>query len=231
MNLNELAAWRPYLFHIMERRSQASARQRGLLSPVGLMHVAEQSGQCKWRWLGQDDWQQSTPHDLSHTLREFPMELQLPNETKATLRDQHALGGPNGLIALQPILQDQLTPQDWLGILNNRIFLFPCCGPQDNTLCEAGEKFRNANHPDQLTVLTILTARIPQSLQKKIQLSRINGGAINGMANRGLGTYVNLGDYPNAEANRIQEITVVGDATVDELRACCISNWFLQVHQ
>jgi hypothetical protein len=92
-------------------------------------------------------------------------------------------------------------------------------------MCAKGEIFRNANGPD-LSVLAIKTCRIPKGLADKIELAKINGGAVNGMAGRGNDTYTPLSLFLVTEQNEIQEITIRNGATVDELLACSVSPWF-----
>ncbi len=225
MTTQEFSQWRPVLYHVMRRQDQGMVRAYGLRSAAALLNPADVNGVVSWRWAGEQNWQDASPYDLSRMLRTQGMEVNL-DEQVVVLRDQHPLGGPNGLVALQRVLDDGLNAHDWLGILNQRVFLFPCQGPNDRTMCEAGDNFRNANNPHQLTTLMLETARLPDGLAQKIELSTINGGAINGMARRGNDTYRPLANFPAAQANQIREITIRMNATVAELRDCSGSPWF-----
>ena len=229
MTLHEIAGWRPLLYHVLPRAVTQVVCHRGLLSAEQLVRAAANAdGIVEWWWGDEpDDVRRSPWRDLNRSLRERKLGFLLDEDTVA-LRDQHALGGPNGFAQLGGLLQDGLHPKDWLEVLNGRVFLFPCRGPADNRICEAGTAFRNAYAQDELTTLTIETARIPPSLFNRIELSTINGGAINGVARRGLNTYLPPHEYHFVQFRDVREIAVRECATVDELDACCISPWFRQ---
>lgn len=226
MIISQLAEWRPRLYHLLPPSAETSVARNGLLT-VGqvLRSASDENGLVRWQEgnLG-NPWQQSQWRELNRRLRDRHLHVQWEGEVIA-LRDQHSLGGINGLEALRSYLDDGLNPEDWIEILNSRVFLYPCQSPNNKRLCDKGQKFRD-RYPG-IQILTIDTDGIPPGLQARLELSTINGGAINGRARRGNATYVPLARYAANQVNKIYEVTVRNGITAEELRACCLSSWFL----
>jgi hypothetical protein len=69
MTIQELAEWRPYLYHIMRQQDQEMVRANGLRSATALINNGAVNGSVSWRWVNAVAWQQATPHDLVRQLR------------------------------------------------------------------------------------------------------------------------------------------------------------------
>ena len=95
------AALYPCLYRLAMRGAAEGVRRHGLLTAE---EIARRAG-----------------HDLRPERRPRAVPLTLPDGTAAVLTDN----APLSFAKLAPVLDDGLTPGDWMAMLNARVFLWP----------------------------------------------------------------------------------------------------------
>ncbi|MGR3540047.1 MAG: DUF7002 family protein [Hasllibacter sp.] len=95
------AARHPRLYRLAMRGAADGVRRHGLLPAA---EIARRAG-----------------HDLRPVPRPAALPLTLPDGTPAVLTDN----APLSFAKLAPVLEDGLTPRDWMAMLNARVFLWP----------------------------------------------------------------------------------------------------------
>lgn len=119
---------------------------------------------------------------------------------------------PLSMKALAACLDDGLAPEDWLRILNERIF-FWADGEGLATLLGA-----RLNRTREREVLVLDTLSVARRYRRQLELSAINSGAtMRRAARRGLSTFVPLERHSyetwrrlRGGRDRVREVTVVG---------------------
>ena len=194
--------------------------EAGLLSVTALLQtLADVSGRVKWRPLGQGDWREADWEELNRRPRgRDQLEVQGSDGRGGVLNDQ----GPLTLRGLTTLhergrLLGGLNPGDWIAALNARVYFWAD---------EAMRKTFRAKYErgGRLQAIVLVTAQMPESLRQKIRVSKINGGAINGFAERGPDTYAPLASV-GFRLSQVKEITIEGRVTPAELRACGAGDW------
>ena len=172
MTPEEITRRFPRLYHVTEPGAHETVRRYGLLSTAVLLDLFEAPAQQRSMVL--------------HTRRPHPVALSHPAHGRAVLNDQR----PLSMKALATCLDDGLTPSDWLGILNGKVFLWPD-EKQLRRLTQA-----RANRGRKREILVFDTARIVEEGFDRLYLSPINtGNAMRRPARRGLSTFAPAKDY------------------------------------
>ncbi|WP_299390834.1 hypothetical protein [Pelagibius sp.] len=192
MTPEELAERHPRLFHVTEPGAHEGIRRHGLLSTRALLDRFETPAAERERLLT--------------TRRPEAVPLHHPEHGTAVLNDNLPLSEK----ALRTCLDDGLTPADWLGILNGKVFFWAD---------EAGlQRLLGArmNRGRQREVLVFDTRRLAEAHIDSLCLSPINSGAtLRRAARRGLATFSRAKDYRypqwrklRGRSDRILEVTV-----------------------
>ena len=106
MSPEEFAARVPRLYHVTDREAWPLIERHGLLSARSLIERFAPP--------------QARPA-LGRTRRTEPLTLHEGRDGRATLNDNRPLHFAN----LAPVLDDGLTPETWLELLNGRVFFWP----------------------------------------------------------------------------------------------------------
>ena len=160
MTAAELATLFPRLYHVTVPGAWDSIQRLGLRPSVDL---AKRQGK------------------LEILERRRPSAIDLGNNI--VLNDQLPLSEK----ALDSCLDDELTPRDWLGILNRRVFFYP-------TETEV-EKLLNAriNRSRERDILIFDTKKLSEDYLQNLQFCPINSGStIRKPARRGLNTFTSI---------------------------------------
>ncbi len=181
MTPNELARRFPTLWHVAHPGAWPSIQQRGLISTEQLVDLFEVADPDRNRILTER--------------RRRPVILEHPEHGTAVIRDQKPLIPGN----LAKVLTD-MTPQQWCGTLNNRVFFWPDPKRRDSMMA--------AYSREDLLVLTVNTASLLDAHLDRVELSHINSGTVR-FANspRGSGTFRPIPDY---DQRSLAELCVVG---------------------
>ncbi|MBA8793941.1 hypothetical protein FHX74_001546 [Friedmanniella endophytica] len=184
----------PRLYHASAAGSWPSLQRHGLLPTTHLVETAELPAERR--------------HELLTRRRTATVELDHPRYGRVVLRDQ---------LPLRPeLLSPKLvgvTFEQWLGLLNERVFfwLHPrrLAGLLSARICR--------DRP--FDVLTLDTASLVAAHRERVRLSPINSGSAlyPNAAVRGPGTFARIEDYPWAERRRtrpvadaVAELAVIG---------------------
>ena len=177
----------PRLFHVAEEGAWPSIQQLGLLSTTALLDLYGYEGEERERYESQ------------HRPNSIP--LTSPGLPRVVLRDQR----PLDMKQLAECLEDGLSGEDWLKLLNGKVFLWATQDRLDRLLGAAA--YRDRAHD----VLTIDTRPLMERHRSKITLTQINSGATKpARAKRGLRTFRPIELYPEEpkERRRIAEVAV-----------------------
>lgn len=193
MTPNELAARHPRLFHVTEPGAWPSIERHGLLSTnAALVHF-------------------DAPRDIIAKVSAHPrpatITLDHPENGTLILNDQLPLNEK----ALTVCLDGGLSPQDWLRILNDRVFFWPDEANLERLL---GARINRGRVRD---VLVFDTLSLAHAAHDRMELSPINSGAtIRKPARRGPETFTPISalSYRNWQRKRgrrdtVREVTVV----------------------
>lgn len=163
---DELIARHPRLWHLAEAEGAASIRRLGLLPAADLVAL-----------FGGD------PVVLRQR-RAGPVVLRHPEHGVAVLNDN----GPLPMAALASCLDDGLQAEDWLGLLNARVFLFP-----ERKKLEA-LRSTPLNNGRRKVVFTVNTETLVRAHADRIEITPFNTGyALRKPVRRGHGTFQPLG--------------------------------------
>ena len=193
MTPEDLAARHPRLFHLTFAGAWDGILARGLLSTSRLLDLFEVVGEDRRR--------------LERTCRPAATPIRHPAYGTAVLNDQT----PMSEAALARCLDDGLTPADWLGLLNRRVFLW---ADEAGLSRLAGAK---ANRGRAVEVLVVDTLGLARAHAERIELSPINSGAtLRKAARRGTATFTPLAELSydqwrrkRGRLDRILEVTVL----------------------
>jgi hypothetical protein len=193
MDVDELVATYPRLYHMAEAGSWAGIRQHGLLSTSALLDLFEVDGDLRAA--------------LESARRPQSVTITHPVHGTAVVRDQIPLReGPleQCLVGMRPV--------EWYRELNRRVFFWLTEGRVVGLL--RGQAYRSRPHD----VLTIDTASLVSAHADQITLAPINtGSTIYNPRPRGVGTFLSIADYPFDEWRRrrsrrtaVAELAVIG---------------------
>ncbi len=174
----------PNLFHMAEDGAWPSIKERGLLTTSALLDLFN---------IGGDDRER-----LERRQRRSKVRLDDPSIGSVVIRDQKPL--PESKLA--SCLQDGLSPADWYGMLNERVF-FWLTSKRLETLLHA-----RAYRSEPQTLITVDTAALVDRHRGRVELSPINSGAAMPIARpRGLSTFLPIAEY---DREQIAELSVKG---------------------
>lgn len=174
----------PYLWHLAHGDAWPGLLRHGLLSSERLVDLFE------------------VPAEAARTLmqrrRDDSVTITHPRHGTAVLRDQK----PVRLQALAGALTGGMTPEDWLLLLNQYVFLFP----SDVTQSPMYVTYRH----EPLVVLTLSTASLVPRHEEKIRLTGINTGYfMRRPAARGRETFQPIASF-DRPLSGVKEIVVQG---------------------
>lgn len=169
----DLASRHPRLYHMAEAGSWPSIQRHGLLSTTALLDLFNVHGEAR--------------KSIEERHRPESVVIEHPSVGSAVVRDQK----PMDDIGLTRALYDDLTPQEWYKILNQKVF-FWLTEQRLNTLLGA-RAYRNSRH----TVLILDTQSLLEIYADKVLLSPFNSGATKPFPHpRGKDTFLPLTEYP-----------------------------------
>jgi hypothetical protein len=193
MTAEELAKKHPRLFHLADPECLDGIQRYGLQSTVTLLTRFGVTGQERLR--------------LELDRRPSSVRLVDPSNGVAVLNDNK----PLSKVALSKCLDDGLTPENWIALLNKRVFFWPN-SRELRTLVGARE---NAGKKKLLVSLDTLS--VAKEYGRSIEISAINTGAtLRKAARRGLLTFSPLLDHSledwrrlRGKRDNIKEITIL----------------------
>jgi hypothetical protein len=194
MDIDRLIDMYPRLFHMANAGSWSSIRRHGLLSTSQIVSSSRLSSEAASRILEE---RRSSSVPIHH-----------PVLGEVAIRDQ----GPLNLRFLEAKLTD-VTLQEWLGILNDRVFFWLHPDKLEELL--NARRYRNLEQD----VLTIDTRSLMDTYESQVRLSPINSGAAlyPNASPRGTGTFLPVADYDYESRRRgrnektaIVELAVIG---------------------
>lgn len=176
MNSDELEAVLsdcPTLYHMAEHNSWGSIKGRGLLSTSAILDVCGIDGDERVK--------------IEKLRRPTSVTVETDDGVSITIRDQIPM--TDG--ALEKCLLDDLTPQDWYQMLNQRVFFWLS---EKRLLRLLGARaYRDKMHD----ILELDARALVRDYSKKITLSPINSGStIFNPQPRGKETFSRITDYP-----------------------------------
>ena len=193
MNVEDLVATYPRLYHMAEAGSWPGIHRHGLLSTSALLDLFEVDGNLR--------------ATLESARRPESVILTHPVHGTAVIRDQIPLReGP-----LRQCLIG-MTPVEWYRELNRRVFFWLHETRVVGLL--RGQAYRGRPHD----VLTIDTASLVAAYEDQITLAPINtGSTIYNPRPRGVGTFLPIADYPfddwrrrRSRRSAVAELAVAG---------------------
>ena len=197
--LGEAIAHCPTLFHMAERGSWDSIRERGLLSTSALLDLYGVSGQER-----QAIESQRRPTGVSLNAHDLP---------RAVIRDQIPMDNAR----LRRCLPAHITPTDWYELLNAKVF-FWLTSDRLHRLT-GGRTYRNTSHD----VIEVNTRSLIEAHRDRIWLCPMNSGNTKPFPHRrDESTFSRIVDYPyyhwrkkRVRGERIVELAV--DYSVPDL--------------
>jgi hypothetical protein len=192
--LSELAELRPQLAHVTFIGGWENIRRRGTLMSVSAL-VSEADMNC------------GEAHALVSSYRTEIVIVKLPDGTKAVLRDQLR---PRDDVAAR---FDGISEEEWLRLLNDRVFLFPSGHKRIAELVRAYTSKGFAQEE-----LKFKTVELLKGCEDRIEVSTVDAGTSSRTkgASRGRATFVPLAKFPKKMLSRVQEITVLDRVPVTE---------------
>ncbi|WP_181164423.1 DUF7002 family protein [Amaricoccus solimangrovi] len=169
MTPDQLAQRHPHLFHVTGVEAVPSVLERGLLCSADIV----------------DQWE-VPPEDRDALLsrrRPSPVPLSHPRFGRIVINDNAPLSEPK----LARVLDDGLTPPEWLRMLNQRVFFFTDRKPL--------EALRGArlNEKRPKSVIVVDTRALAEAYGRQMEIAPINSGNTNyAAARRGLSTFAPL---------------------------------------
>ncbi|MEM6683550.1 MAG: hypothetical protein AAF607_15055 [Pseudomonadota bacterium] len=194
MTPEELSDLHPRLYHVTAPDAWPMIKQHGLLSTATVLDLLEVDEPLR--------------SQIAQRCRPEPVPLPHPNHGQIVINDNK----PMSEKALAKCLDDGLTPQEWLTILNNRVFFWSTQAGLNRLL---GARM---NQGRKRLVLTLDTLKLARAYADRIEICPINSGStIRKPARRGLRTFAPLLAQPYREwqkqrgqRDKILEVTVLG---------------------
>lgn len=190
----DLASRYPHLFHITTPGAWESIRKHGLLSTSRILDLFEVEN--SYRYV------------LESKRREKEVPLYHSQHGSLILNDHQPLSES----ALLKCLDDGLLPENWLNILNARVFFWPT---EEHLQQHLNARF-NRNRSREIIVIDAF--KLAKDYAANMELSPINSGStIRKPARRSLKTFTPLLQYPfeewrklRGQQDNIREVTVRG---------------------
>lgn len=190
ITLKRFAQMHPKLYRLARAGAHVGIRRHGLL-PAAIL--AQRSG-----------------INLSKKPRKSSVEFNLPDGTYVTITDNR----PLFFTKLAPVLDDGLTPEDWLNMLNHRVFFWPKREYGENNL----KARRRLGYENEWQVFD--TEMLLGPVWKLAEIAPFNTGAtIHVPPRRGLWTFAKLDGLSYSEwewsrglsrKDKVKEVTVCG---------------------
>ena len=161
------------LYHMAERGSWDSIKERGLLSTSALLDVYSVSEPVREK--------------IERQHRPQSVEIEVDGLPKAVVRDQM----PMSDAGLRRCLPDHLLPEDWYTLLNAKVFFWL----SQNRLCRltGARAYRDREHD----VLEVDTRSLVEAHREKIWLCPMNSGCTKPFPHpRDEGIFARISDYP-----------------------------------
>ena len=195
-----LAGIYPQLYHMGHANSWPSIEKHGLLSTKALLDLFEIVPAQREK--------------LEACRRPESITIEHPAYGRAILRDQKPLNEKK----LAKSLQGDLSPRDWLLLLNSRVFFW---GPVHRLGDLQGAQAYRAKRQ---TIIVVDTKKLLERYEQRVLLSHMNTGSTQRMAfPRGDDTFLPLNKYPLVERRRkygmkgaVAEITI--DYAIPDVR-------------
>ena len=179
ITLEQLTSHYPFVYHMAEHDALPQLLRHGLLSTTAILDLCEIKGEGRYPVEAQI---RSDAHTLRH-----------PVHGTFVLRDQKPLSESK----LAGCLQDGLTVENWLRLLNRKTFFWLGRDKVEGLL--AGRAYRNSEH----TVIEIRTETLVDRCAGGVTLARMNTGSTSPFAHeRGLSTMLPLSRYPYEDRRR-----------------------------
>jgi hypothetical protein len=186
MSPHEFVARHPNLYHMAERGSWESIRERGLLSTTALLDLFEIAGPRR--------------HAIESAHRPESIRLSHPQYGVAVVRDQK----PMSEAKLRSCLIG-MEPREWYELLNRKVFLWPTKERVAQLL--SARAYRDSPH----VVIEVDTSILLEQRLNQTTLSRINSGStLYTPVSRSRETFLPLSDYPQDwwRKRRLGEVAV-----------------------
>lgn len=193
MGVSEITLSRRYptLWHMTQDGTWPSIDSNGLRSTSSLLDL--------YGVIGRDRERIECEH------RGQSVELLAPGLPVAVVRDQAPIHEPT----LAKVLRDDLTPQEWYRILNERVFFWVSAARLETML--GARRYRDRAH----TIVVVETEALLRRYRDSITLSPMNSGNTMMIAMpRGADTFGPLDTYP------FEERRLAGKEPVVELAVC-----------
>ncbi|OJW47576.1 MAG: hypothetical protein BGO67_04310 [Alphaproteobacteria bacterium 41-28] len=172
MTAEELAERHPRLYHVTEPGAWESIRQKGLLSTTSMLDLFEIKDPSRATIEGKR--------------RSSAVLLEHPNHGRVIINDNVPLNEK----ALEKCLNENLTPADWLRILNARVFFWA----NEEGLNRLLGARHNRNRSREVIVVDTLS--LAKAHAERIELCPINSGStLRKPARRGLDTFTPMLQY------------------------------------
>jgi hypothetical protein len=192
MTPEELAKRHPKLYPITEPGAWSSIKRHGLLSTSRLLDLFE--------------IETSQRIVLETTRRAISVPLHNPRYESIILNDQQPLREES----LKNCLDDNLKPEEWLKLLNGRVFFWPS---EENLHRHLNARLNRTRSREIIIIDTLSLAKVHA---ENIELCPINSGVtFRKTARRGKNTFTPLLKYSYAEwskmrgqRDKIQEVTI-----------------------
>ena len=143
----------PSLWHVAPSGAWATIKERGLMTAAQLIDAADL-----------DEEQRSELHEMP---RRHAVPLRV-NDADVVLRDQ----GPLFKADLASLLEPEMTPADWVRLLNRRVYLFTTKAAMQKVL----DKYVASDGAQE--VISFSPRRLLDAVQFRIELAAQNSGAI-----------------------------------------------------
>ena len=170
--LVELISHCPTLYHMAERGSWESIRERGLMSTSALLDYYNITGYRR--------------ENIERSHRPGSVYIKALGLPPAVIRDQ----GPMSDATLRRALPEHLEPSDWYGLLNSKVF-FWLTEERLHKLTNA-QLYRSREHD----VLEVDSKSLIESYREKIWLCPMNSGCTKPPNKRNESTFSRIDTYP-----------------------------------
>lgn len=187
MELEKFVELHPRLYHMAERGSWPSIRDRGLLSTKATLDLAGVRGVAR--------------RGIESELRRDKVAVQVSGQTSIVLRDQKPMSHGK----LEKCLLGGITPVQWCRFLNSKVFFWATSGRLD-TLMKAAP-YARLEHD----ILTLDGASLVASHGPDILLCRMNSGSTTPYGtDRDFSIFQPIRSYPvNTKGNPIRKVAEV----------------------
>ena len=173
ITLEQLTEHYPFVYHMAERDALPQLLRHGLLSTSAILDLFGVQGEDRYA--------------LEACIRKKSYVLEYPVYGRFTLRDQKPMSEKK----LADCLQDGLTTEEWLRLLNRKAFFWLGTDKVEKLL--GGREYRDREH----VVVEVRTEAVVNAHADRVTLAAMNTGTTSPIAHpRGLATMLPLIDFP-----------------------------------